>query len=78
MRDWSIKLQLVFNTNKWKARLHYEENEPLGNSLLKHVSLERAQLQVAEEERNLCVIVDEKLKFGNHKCTSVQLVNRNL
>ena len=72
MTEWSTKWQLLFNTGKCKV-LHIGNNNP--NHRYK---MNGQKLEQIEEEKDLGVIVDNKLKFHKQTSAAVKKANSRL
>ena len=72
VREWALKWKMEFNVDKCKI-MH------LGKSNPKHTyTMDGTNLAVTKEERDLGVLVDDRLRFSNHIEEIVNKANRIL
>ena len=74
--DWGKKWQMIFNTKKCK-NMHIGRSEP-SEYFMKDSESNINKIQLVQEEKDLGVIFDSKLKFDKHINTKVNIANRNL
>ena len=69
---WANEWKMEFNVDKCKI-MHLGHNNPMNS-----YSMGGSNLEVTEEERDLGVLIDNKLDFGNHIRCIVGKANRVL
>lgn len=77
LSEWSDKWQLKFNTSKCSV-MHLGWNNPNHSYSMKDNNGQQRQLETTEKEKDLGVLVDNKLTFHQHVNSAVGKANRVL
>ena len=75
--DWSNKWELKFNSSKCYA-MHIGTNAPNSYDMFDIIKNKRVQLDSIKEEKDLGVILDDKLKFSSNIATQVNKANKTM
>ena len=73
--SWSEKWQLKFNTSKCKV-LRFGQSDTKPYTMMNIDIGQKQELKFIDEEKDLGVIVDSKLKFSSHIVNQVKKANR--